>query len=370
MRARLLGSFRLLSAVVLPLLMLAAAPLSALDIADGRIRLTLDEGIGCFSISCQTKGSSGVFVPLLASQDPRTSFLSIVVGNKLYRMGESSEFSEKAEKVPGGARFVWKSSFLQVTETFTIIPSLDSSVGTGARIDLSIKNFSEQDITAGARYLLDTYLGEPSSVHFRTPSLSQLTHELTLTPADKTAWWASPIANDPDEFGLQVMMSGTGITVPNRVVFANWKRLSDSSWAYETSAARDFSLLPYSVNDSAVAQYYEPRSIPRSGEITITLALGLYSKAGYGAVPVVPVASPPTTDFAAGVQQSLAEGQNAGDDSQAVHADLSAVNTILNEVNAKIGGGGTVSDDELALIESALKELQSRAGRFAPAPAK
>ena len=64
-----------------------------------------------------------MYVPLLAAQDPRTTMLSIVVGNKIYRMGESSEFSEKAERVPGGARFVWKSSFLQVTETFTFIPS-------------------------------------------------------------------------------------------------------------------------------------------------------------------------------------------------------------------------------------------------------
>ncbi len=81
--------------------LLVVIPLSALDVADGRIRLSLTEGIGRFVLSCQTSGSTGVFVPLLASQDPRTTSLSIVVGNKIYRMGESSEFSEKAEKVTG-----------------------------------------------------------------------------------------------------------------------------------------------------------------------------------------------------------------------------------------------------------------------------
>jgi len=370
MRSRIRDSGRVLSAVLLPALLLAAAPLSGLDVADGRIRLTLHERIGRFSISCQTRGSSGVYVPLLAAQDPQTTILNIVVGNKVYRMGESSEFSEKAERVPGGARFVWKSSFLQVTETFTFIPSLDSSVSTGARIDLSMKNLSEHDIAAGARYLFDTYLGEPSSVHFRTPTLPQMTRELTLTPADKTPWWISPLAGDPDGFGLQVIMSGPGITVPDRVVFANWKRLSDTTWAYATSSARDFSLLPYSVNDSAVAQYYEPRPIPRSGESTITLVLGLYSKAGYGANSVATVASTPNPDFSAGVQQSLSAGQNASDDAQAVRADLSAVNTILNEIDTRIGSSGTVSEDELALIQSALKNLGSRAGRFAPASGK
>jgi hypothetical protein len=356
--------------ILLPALLLSAAPLSGLDAASGRMRLTLNEGIGRFSISCQTKGSAGIFVPLLAAQDPRTTILSIVVGNKLYRMGESSEFSEKAERVAGGARFIWKSSFMQVTETFTFIPSLDSSTATGVRIDLSMKNLSEQDVTAGARYLFDTYLGEPGSVHFRTPSLGQMTKELTLTPSDKTAWWESPLKDDADGFGLQVMLSGTGITVPDRVVFANWKRLSDSNWTYVTSSARDFSLAPYSVNDSAAAQYYEPRHIPRSGEATITLALGLYSKAGYSGINVVPIASTPNPDFSAGVQQSLAEGQSAADNTQAAHADLSAVNAILNEIDARVESLGSLSDDEMALIESALKDLGSRAGRYVPASGK
>jgi flagellin-like hook-associated protein FlgL len=74
----------------------------------------------------------------------------------------------------------------------------------------------------------------------------------------------------------------------------------------------------------------------------------------------------PAADFTAGVQQSLAAGQNAASDAQAARADLGAVNTILDEIDARISGQGTVSVDELSLIESALKELGSRAGRFAP----
>jgi hypothetical protein len=294
---------RTLTASLFVAFLFVVIPLSALDVADGRIRLSLMEGIGRFVLSCQTSGSTGVYVPLLAAQDPRTTVLSIVVGNKIYRMGESSEFSEKAEKVTGGARFTWKSSFIQVTETFTFIAAADSNVSTGVRVDLSLKNLSEQGITAGARYHLDTYLGESRGVHFRTSVLAQVSKELTVTPVDKTTWWESPLAGDPDGFGFQVMTSGAGLTVPDRVVFANWKRLSDSNWAYDTSAARSFSLLPYSVNDSAAAQYYEPRAIPRSGELTITLVMGLFSKAGYSANSAGQVAAAPAPDFSTGVRE-------------------------------------------------------------------
>ena len=73
MRTAIPARLRTLCLVVPAALVLAAAPLGALDAADGRMRLTLIEGTGRFSISCQTKGSSGVYVPLLAAQDPRTT---------------------------------------------------------------------------------------------------------------------------------------------------------------------------------------------------------------------------------------------------------------------------------------------------------
>jgi hypothetical protein len=363
-----------LSVVLLAALLLAPSSASALDVADGKVKLTLVEGTGRFTLSTQNSGGGGVYLPLLATQDPRTSVLSIVYGNKIYRMGDSSEFKETAEKVQGGARFIWRSAFLQVTETFTLIPAADSSVSSGVRIDLSLRNLTEQEISVGARFLFDTYLGEPGNVHFRTSALAQVNRELTLTPADKTTWWMSPLANDKNQFGLQVMMAGPGITIPDRVVFANWKRLSDSSWAYDTSAARNFSLLPYSVNDSAAAQYYEARPVPRSSELIYTLAMGTYSKAGYsglasGAASAAAAAPAPAADFPSSVMQSLAQGRNAADEAQAARADLASVNAILAEIDARIGASASMSDEELALIESALRDLKGRAGRFGTASA-
>ncbi|MFI5368686.1 MAG: hypothetical protein ACHQ1F_06705, partial [Spirochaetia bacterium] len=305
------------------------APGWSMDLSDGALRLTLHEATGMFSLSCVPKGRNGVPVSLLSAQDPRTTMLSVVVGNKIYRMGETSAFSETVEKSARGGRFVWKSSFLQVTETFTFISSPDSSVTNGVQIDIGLKNVSEKSFNAGVRYLFDTWLGESSFVHFRTDTLSQMSRELTLLPRDNALYWVSPLVGDPEDIGLQVMTSGAGLTVPDRVVFANWKRLSDAPWSYETSTDRNFSQLPYSVNDSAVSQYYDPRAIPPGTEVTITLLLGKFSRQGFR------VAGPASAQgFAASVEQSLAAAKTTGDDSQAVRADLSTVNRILVEIDA------------------------------------
>jgi hypothetical protein len=324
------------------------------------MRLTLYEDTGRFAIACQTKGAAGIYVPLLAAQDPRTTTLSIVVGNRVYRMGESSDFAQSAEKTATGARFVWKSTFLEVTETFTFISSATSSLSNGMRIDVGLRNLSEQEITVGVRYLLDTYLGESSFVHFRTDSLTQLTHELTLTPTDKAAYWVSPLAGDADDFGLQVMATGQGITTPDKIVFANWKRLSDASWSYDTSTVRNFSQLPYSVNDSAVSIYYEPRAVPRSGQATITLALGLFTKEGFTG------SSPATQDFGTAVQQTLQEAKNAQDISAAARADLATVNRLLARIDAILAAGGTISAADQDLLDSTLKDLEGRISRYTP----
>jgi hypothetical protein len=367
MTSRRRGRALSLSAPLLSLVLLGlfCAPAWSLDLSDGRLKLTLHEGIGRFSLSFLTKGNEGIFVPLLASQDPRTTMLSVVVGNKVYRMGESSEFSETVEKIPGGGRFLWKSPFLLVTESFTFIASAESPVANGVRIDIGVKNVSEKNISAGIRYLFDTYLGEVGFAYFRTNTLSQVTRELTLTPSDKLLYWVSPLVGDPEDLGFQVMTAGVGITIPDRVVFANWKRLSDASWSYETSAARNFSQLPYSVNDSAASQYYDPRTIPPGTETTVTLAVGKFAREGFS------ITGPsPTQGFAQGMEQSLTTAKTTQDIGQAVRADLSTVNRILAEIDAALAAGTPVPDDKLSLMESALTELGGRSARYAPATSK
>jgi hypothetical protein len=354
MTVRSLPRHLLIDALLLAFLLLGftCAQAAALDLADGRLKLTLHEE-GGISLSCRTGGQDGLYVPLIASQDPRTTFLSVVVGNKVYRMGASPEFSQAIEKTSTGGRFLWRSQFLQVTETFTFIAMGDSTESNGVRVDIGLKNISQQDMKAGVRYLFDTYLGEASFVHFRTDSLTQITNELALSGSSRPAFWVSPLVGDPQEFGFIVMCSGPGITAPDKIVFANWKRLSDSSWIYDTSASRNFSMLPFSVNDSAASEYFDPRPLPRGAERTVTMAFGQYSKSG-------------STVTTQSVAQALTTVETAVSREQGVRADLATVDNILSLINAGLQQGAAVSDEDLLKVESALKELEGRAGRYAP----
>jgi hypothetical protein len=351
------GGPRRVSAVGAAFLLAALAfPCQALDLADGRVTLSLYETTGRFSVGWQTGGPSPRIVRFLASDDPRTSSLKIVFGNQVYTMGESPDFSQTVGKTATGARFIWRSPSLLVTEEFSFIPAVGATAASGVRIDLTVRNLSSREAAIGVRYIFDTWLGEASFVHFRTDSLSQVTHELALTPADKAAWWVSPLVGDPENIGFQVMLSGQGVTVPDRVVFANWKRLSDSPWTFDVSTVRNFSLLPYSVNDSAASQYYGPQPLGTGQELKITLAMGQFSSAGLDASAAAPAAA------AAGAAGASPEAKAPGAQDTALRDGITSLDALLAEIDKALAAGTPLTRERLAAIQASLKALAPPGG--------
>ena len=99
---------------------------------------------------------------------------------------------------------------------------------------------------------------------------------------------------------MRLTLSGDGITDPDRVVVANWKRLNDASWTYESNQTRDFSLLPYSIDDSAIALYYEPATVASSTIRTATYTID-WEKEG---AAVVATSTAAVTETAASEENS------------------------------------------------------------------
>jgi hypothetical protein len=366
--------------ISLIVLAFAAPTLWSLDISQGLIKLTLNEGIGRFSIACLTDEKAKTYKQLLVTTDPRTSFTSIMVGSKVYRLGESFDFRQSTERTAAGARFVWSSSLLTVSQEFTFIDSVGSGQTDGVRIDLVLKNISTQDLTVGVRYLLDTYLGESSYVHFTTDKNPQINKELAIGRDDKIQYWVSPLSGDPEHLGLMCMLSGEGITSPDRVVFANWKRLNDAVWSYETSQTRNFNLLPYSVNDSAVSLYFDARSIARGSELRIVTVLGKYSASGFTlaarpAAVTAPVSTPAQAPEASQASQPASDAAQVAPTAPSgaptlsdLKAELEALEALIATINAKLAAGQEVTGDELAKMADAIEKLHAGSGSASTTP--
>jgi hypothetical protein len=337
--------------------------LFTIEVKEGRIKLVLHENMGRFSLYYLPDLETSQYIPFLVTDDPRTSYVSIVVNDKVYKLGESGGFKETAEQISGGAQFTWVSDTITITQKFLFVSSLASPFTDGVQIVLSITNNSKQELKIAVRYLFDTYLGEKINVHFTTNKLVKLSKETLITKSDAIKYWISPMTDAEVgklETGLQCATQGQGITTPDKIIFANWKRLSDTSWAYTASSSRSFSNLPYSVNDSSVCQYYDPKQVKPGAKFTVSLILGNVTSYGFQA-------SETSTDTQAETTESDTQDLSSLDslsDYEKVLAIIKTLNSLMAEIDKKIAAGEQVSAEDLELMNKLIAELEKRSVKY------
>jgi hypothetical protein len=161
-------------------LLLCSLLVYSLDINNGRIRLVLHKNMGRFSLYYLSDPEKKKYTSFLLDQDVRTSTLSIVVNNKVYRLGDTGSFKEKIEETSKGARFIWNSKQLEIIEDFIFTTSSNISETDGVTVTLTIANVSNEELEVGARYLFDTYLGESKNYHFKTNNTEKIENETII----------------------------------------------------------------------------------------------------------------------------------------------------------------------------------------------
>ncbi len=336
------------------LALICVAGLSHAVVLDsGRIRLELHEGIGRFTLGYREAVTSSRFQPLFYDRDPRTSVITILQGNRTLRLGEAGAFTEEIVEHADGIGFRWTSSTLLVELDFAFTASQGAALSDAVVATLRLHNTSESAVNLGARVLLDTDLGEQNGPHFRVSGIGGIDRETELTPSPAIWYWRSESGNDGS--GLQQTLYGPGITVPGRVVLANWKRLSDSAYDFQVTRNRNFNQLPYSVNDSAVAVYYEGQVVPAGESREIVMVFG----------------SPTTSGYALGGAQT-GTGINSILDQVVASAgtelspteEILRINDLVEQIDRLLATGQPITSDDLAVIEQILAQLEERRTQF------
>lgn len=343
--------------------------LSGLTLEQGRIKLILHEDNGRFSIYYLKDIEKEEYVSLLFERDPRTSSTGILLNNRVHTLGSSNTFSQKLRKTSEGAQFTWTSSKLEIQQKFSFVKSSPNSLVDGIRIDTTVANRSESTQSVGIHHLFDTYLGEKQDAHFITSDDQQLKREtgFSLQPP---SYWISPAISTAEggasgSFeGFVSMLKGSGITLPDKVVFSNWKRLSEGLWNLQVQGNRNFNLLPYSINDSAVCQFYDPIKLASGSTRTVTAVVGAFT--GRPLRIGNTVDSHSEEDSQASLERLLSSTR-AGDTQavrEMVREDLIAVNDIISQINSLLSFPEDISEEKIAFIERALNNLSEKQQQY------
>jgi hypothetical protein len=336
---------------------LIAASAGAAEFVEGRIRLILNENTGRFSLYYMADIAREEYVPFFTDRDPRTSFLAIQVNDRNYRLGDSSAFKTSLGGPGTNPSLVFESPALRITEEFNFVKTSGSYLTNGVKITITITNKGRQQIQAGARFLIDTNLGE-EGLHFSTDK-QEIRSEAQIGAGSEDAFWVS----GNDRFGLMGSVSGEGITRPDLIHFANWKRLNDASWKIPFYQGRNFNLLPYSIGDSAVCYYYEPLAVGAGSARTITLILASKDENGFsGNLAEEPDQISRLIEISKAPDSGTARSPAKNDTDETMQADLVILRDLTSRLDEYIESDVSVSEEELAAIELVISRLKAKYG--------
>ena len=325
---------RLFIIALLGLLAVLEAP-AADYVCDGLL-LSLNEKTGRFTLFISSDDEENKWQPLFFDKDPRTSFLSVLVNDRAYKLGDSSSFKIRMGEDIGYPSFLFDSPFLSVTEEFSFITGNGSPVANGIYVAITLRNPAENPVTAGARFLLDTFLCEESGGSLST-NLRPINSEILLTELDSDIYW-----NDGNgKYSLLGSLPQGPVGSPDSVHIANWKRLSDVSWKVAYQPGRNFSFPPYSTGDTAVCYYFDP--LPLGPGESRRFGFSLFFSGGEADFSGHAASAPP------------AAPSNSKDQ------DLADLREIISIIDARIYSG-TATEEDLAAIEFALGKLRAKYG--------
>jgi len=345
--------------VLIAVLTLASTALGALDLRDGRILFSLDEKTARFTVQYLADAARNNYIPLLYDKGPRTSFSTLFWNGKTYRLDESTDFRFTVKKEGSNAVVEYRSSFANIRQVFRMARSQDSADVNGMFIEFSIENISGSSASVGLRLLWDTYLGERSKRHFEIAGKGVISGETYFSGASIPNSVVSP---GDSSAALQIQLIGEGISRPDSLVLANWKRINDSGWSFEPSAGRGFTLLPYSIDDSAVALYFEPKELRDGATRAIRTVIGNLTDQGYSTSLTI---TGENSNSIMSISEPAAAAGNpvlTTDSNPYVTArtDIAALREILSKIDQLLASGKDPSKEQLNELRTLLQRIRNR----------
>ena len=326
-------------AFVCALLAVGVFTIPALETESENFAVDITESQGRFSLYAIDGDER---TALYVADDPTTSYFSILLNNRIYRLGDSFDFRQSAETTNDGAKLIFTSSRLEIEI------DVDLSADRFVLVDVSISNVSETDLDVGLRMLLDTYLGEDNT-HFVTPDGDVITETEFLSTPDYI------FSGVDDGAGLYFDFESNRATSPDRIVLANWKRLDDTSWSYTINTNRNFNVVPYSINDSAASLYFNPETLGRNTTRTVRVVLATRL---LGSTASTTSSSATSQSSQSGTANSTASQTTTISDATDVSETVSVIDTLVDRIDALLNAATEPTSEEIEQIRAEIDALR------------
>lgn len=313
---------------------------------------------------------------LLFFDEPPSSYVAVYTNGDVFIYGDNTgEFIKRPMPANRGIESIWKNDLLMVTARVELVKRADTGHEDGILVTYTVENRYEYAADVGLEVLFDTYLGEKRLQHFELPGGGTLEYETIFEKEKLPEYWYS-VDPETSPACLMGVLKGGLVTLPDKLIFANYRALLNERFGYKVSRKKRFNLLPYSRNDSAVALLFEPVSIESGETLTFTLLLGLCGPGEYvrGDVaveedkkplvlehppeeePVSPILIGPEVDLGR-LNSKLLEINISKESVARINEYIKRLNGLLGEDVVRFEGEA-LTQQELEALQSALSALE------------
>jgi hypothetical protein len=245
------------------------------DITNKQMRLALNERLGTFTIYSTDLGAKQIPLFDVQGNSDATAFF-LKINDRVYRLRNEVGIQTEAYQTQGGAAI--KYTIKRLAEVVIDFSFIETTLGLSAdtfRIDVTVKNLTDDQQNFTVKGLFDTKLGESDSSFFSTAAQTGITSEYSITDMKKHQWiQVADFSN-----AMRFMLYGPGITAPRNVVVANKDVLMSNTAVWDTAyfPGRSFTSIS-SKNNAAVDIRWNTLQIQSGATSTISFYISLSAR--------------------------------------------------------------------------------------------
>jgi len=214
---------------------------------------------------------------LLYEDIPPTSFTTVRIDGKNYIFGsQDGKFIMQPSQQGDNLIATWEIKGIEITQTINLVSGITTGNPDNMQIKYFIKNNDKNPKEVGLRVLFDTLLGWNDGAPFSIPGAGSVTSETEFYGSDIPDFWYAIDSISNPTVKSQGRLSGMDLTKPDYLAFACWSRFSDNPWKIDIKAGKTFKRNPFSPLDSAVALFWEPKTLDPGKTISYMTEYGLF----------------------------------------------------------------------------------------------
>ncbi len=157
---------------------------------------------------------------------------------------------------------------VQIFEILKLVSTGNASYADSVRIGYKVINTSNRAVSVGIRIMLDTMLASNDCAPFKISGIGNMTTCWTYEGSEIPSSYQVYDDLDMPTTVATGYLKRAGERSPDKVQFANWRRLRGATWNYTQSNGA-------ALSDSAVAVYFNPVQIAPGGSTDVATYYGI-----------------------------------------------------------------------------------------------